>query len=48
MAIPAARFKTGVAASSSLSPCHVLVSLQSYPAQAKNQRRNRQESAKNP
>jgi hypothetical protein len=35
MAIPVALFKAGVATSRSLSPCHVPVSLQSYPAEAK-------------
>jgi hypothetical protein len=34
-AIPAARFKAAVTASRSQSPCHVPVSLQSYPAEAK-------------
>jgi carboxymethylenebutenolidase len=48
MAIPAARFKPGVAASSRELPCHVLVSLQSYSAQAKNRARTRQETAKKP
>jgi carboxymethylenebutenolidase len=48
MAIPAAGFKPGVAASSRELPCHVLVSLQSYSAQAKNRARTRQETAKKP
>jgi carboxymethylenebutenolidase len=43
MAIPAARFKAGVAASASQLPCHVPVSLQSYPAQANNPQRKRDE-----
>ena len=44
MAIPAARFKAGVAAPSSQLPCHVPVSLQSYPAQANNPQRKREET----
>jgi carboxymethylenebutenolidase len=44
MAIRAVRFKAGVAPSSSQSPCHVLVSLQSYLTSNQETEKNREET----